>query len=320
MNKYLITGAAGFVGKHCLDYFNIHEPKAEVMCIDKGQFSFDRKQFKNLNIIEKSVDLLDGRMLAKFLKEFQPNYIIHLASCSSVMQSWQEPCKSFQNNVDIFLNLIESVRLQNLQCRILSVGSSEEYGSIDKQDIPLDENHQLNPTSPYAVARVSQEMLSKIYVKSFGLDIVMTRSFNHIGPGQSDRFVIGSFAKQVVTAKKNGKSTCILKTGNLHVTRDFTDVRDVVTAYHILLKKGRSGEIYNVCSGKGYSLQNIIELLAQASRLKIDTETDQSRIRPDENLIIVGSNKKIYNELRWKPTITCATSLQDIIDYWGDVL
>jgi GDP-4-dehydro-6-deoxy-D-mannose reductase len=206
--------------------------------------------------------------------------------------------------------------MRHIKCRILSIGSSEEYGNVSKNCIPIKESMQLNPVSPYGIARVSQEMLSKCYVSSYKLDIVLTRSFNHIGPGQKDIFVIPSFVKQLLEGIKNGQSEIMLHTGNLSIIRDFPDVRDVVKAYYSLLEKGVSGEVYNVCTGEGHSLNEIITMLASLLNISIKTEIDHTKIRPNDNNIIIGDNSKIKFHTGWEPKITLSQSLQDLIFYW----
>ena len=200
--------------------------------------------------------------------------------------------------------------------RILSIGSSEEYGNVDEKSLPLTEEHMPKPVSPYAVARVSQEMISKVYVDGYGLDIIMTRSFNHIGPFQSDIFVISSFAKQLVEMKNKGKNSGELVTGDTSIVRDFTDVRDVIVAYDLLLKNGKTGEIYNVCSGMGTSLNGIIEIMSRILDLNIHFRVNEKLVRPRDNKIIIGSNEKIKREVGWDIRITLEQSLRDIIDYW----
>ena len=198
--KLLITGFAGFVGAHFLELLNNLEPGSEVLGIDKVKPGFDLSKYSNLIIEYKNIDLLDRPLISDALMTFQPECILHLASISSVAQSWNTPLDSFVNNTNIFLNLVENIRVNNIACRILSIGSSEEFGEVSENELPLIEEQPLRPLSPYAVARVSQEMLSKIYAEGFKEDIVMTRSFNHIGPGQKDIFVISSFAKKTCFA------------------------------------------------------------------------------------------------------------------------
>ena len=314
--KILITGFTGFVSQHFLTLLNEIEPGSIVLGIDKNEPDFNFSTFSELNISFENIDLLNKEATEKILTDFNPDYILHLASVSSVAQSWQAPLESFVNNTTIFLNLVELVRISNNNCRILSVGSSEEYGDVAENDLPLTEEHPLKPLSSYAVARVSQEMLSKIYADGFALDIIMTRSFNHIGPGQKDIFVISSFAKQLVQLSKNIESKATLTTGNLSVIRDFLDVRDVVKAYYLLLKKGRSGEVYNICSGNGILLSDIISKMSEILNLAIETKINPDLFRPNENKKIIGSYQKIKNELGWQPEIPLDKSLEDIIRYW----
>lgn len=314
--RLLITGFTGFVSQHFLALLNKEEPGSVVLGIDKNLPDFDFSGYRNISITFENIDLLNRSATDKMLDSFQPEYILHLASVSSVAQSWHTPLDSFVNNTNIFLNLVEQIRLKKSKCRILSVGSSEEFGEVTEKELPLTEEHPLKPVSPYAVARVSQEMLSKIYADGFSLDIIMTRSFNHIGPGQRDVFVISSFAKQLVQLAKKKSSNNTITTGNLSVIRDFVDVRDVVKAYYLLLKKGRSGEVYNICSGKGIILKEIISKMSDLLGIIVDTEVNPQLVRPNENKKVIGSYQKIKQELGWQPEIEISKSLADIIDYW----
>lgn len=315
MDKYLITGFSGFVSKHFLAYLDTLSSPISVLGMDVNDPSFSFTQFKHVTCRFHKIDLLNKIEVDNLLYTFQPTFVLHLASYSSVAFSWKNPVASFSNNTNIFLNVLEQIRLLNMKCRVLSIGSSEEYGNVAPADIPLHEESALKPISPYAVARVSQEMLSKVYVEGYGQDVILTRSFNHIGPGQGDIFVISSFAKQLVEIKKYKKKPEII-TGNLSIVRDFLDVRDVVRAYHALFEKGRKGEAYNICSGTGVSLETVIHQMAHQLNLTITTHTDPSLIRPNDNAIIVGSNQKIMNETGWRPTITLRQSLNDILEYW----
>lgn len=314
--KILITGFSGFVSNHFLELLNRVEPGSEILGIDKTGNDLNFSEYPNLKIRFENIDLLDKGSIEQFLISFQPNCILHLASISSVAQSWHTPLDSFVNNTNIFLNLVEQVRLKNIPCRILSIGSSEELGEVHEKDLPLTEEHPLQPLSPYAVARVSQEMLSKVYADGFAQDIIMTRSFNHIGPGQKDIFVISSFAKQLVLLSKKNLRTNKIITGDLSIVRDFVDVRDVVRAYYLLFKKGRKGEIYNICSGKGVLLKDIVFKMSELLGLNIEIEVNQELIRPNDNKKIIGSHQKIRKELGWEPGIDLEKSLTDIIQYW----
>lgn len=312
--KILITGISGFVGHHFLQYLYDENQKAEIIGVDLKEPSYDYKKYsRNLNICFYNIDLLDYDKIHDLLKETVPDYILHLASYSSVAYSWKNPTESFKNNTNIFLNLVTAVMDVSPKCRILSIGSSEEYGHILTEDIPIKERLKLNPVSPYAVARVSQELLSKIYVESYGLDIVLTRSFNHIGPWQDDRFVVPSFAKRILAIRNSGNSQGTIMTGDLSIIRDFVDVRDVVKAYWILLQKGKKGDIYNICSGNGVTLQNIVDLLADIIGVEVQTEVNPEFVRPNDNPIMIGENYKIYSEFGWKPQIELSKTLKDIV-------
>lgn len=315
MKKYLITGFSGFVSQHFLEYLDSVEEKIQVQGIDINKPDFDYSSFKNLDCSFNVMDLLNKEDVDDIIYQFQPDYILHLASFSSVAFSWKNPMVSFTNNTNIFLNLLEQVKNLGLKCRILSVGSSEEYGDVDENDIPLKETSKLNPISPYAVARVSQELLSKVYVDGYDLDIVLTRSFNHIGPRQKDIFVISSFVKKIVEIKHNNANPSIT-TGNLEIIRDFLDVRDVVRAYYEILNHGKKGEIYNICSGKGTSLKTIISMVSNILAFQIETVQDPGLVRPNDNRIIIGDNTKITSEIGWKPAISLENSLRDIVNYW----
>jgi len=316
IKNYLITGFSGFVSKYFVEYLNRIQEKVNILGIDVAEPYFDFEHSDNNDIKFSKVDLLDKNKVRRIILRFQPDFILHLASFSSVAFSWMKPVFSFNNNTNIFLNLLEAVKETGIKCRVLSVGSSEEYGIVKDEDLPLSESTKLNPISPYAVARVSQELLSKIYVDGYGLNIVMTRSFNHIGPRQKEVFVVSSFAKQMVEIKKKNRSKGVLPVGNLKIVRDFLDVRDVVKAYYLLFKKGKNGEIYNVCGGKGIVLKEIINCIAGYLKIKVELKVEQSLVRPNDNPVIIGNNKKIRDELGWQPEIPLEKSIADICDYW----
>ena len=322
MRKYLVTGASGFVAYHFFDYLDSIQEDCEVLGIDVVlQENMSLYKFSYLQLRFVKINLLDYPTLEAVIISFLPTHIVHLASFSSVAKSWNEPINSFINNTNIFLNLVEIIRKNNIQCRLLSIGSSEEYGNVPFDCIPIKESVPLNPVSPYAVARVSQEMLARCYVSSYKLDIILTRSFNHIGPGQRDVFVIPSFIKQIIENMKKGQSGNIkLFTGDVTLVRDFLDVRDVVKAYYLLLKKGVAGELYNVCSGTGRSIKEIIDMLSNLLDVQIDVEIDEEKIRPGDNKVIIGDNSKIHNLTGWQPRMSITDSLSDLIIYWKETL
>lgn len=316
----LITGFSGFVARYFIDYLMQNCKDVHVIGIDINKPSYDFGIYEpNIKIDFCSIDMTNEDELRKVFDENSPDYILHLAAFSSVAYSWKHPSESFLNNSNIFLNLIEIIRDKNLNCKILSVGSSEEYGLVSQEDLPLRENQNLKPLNPYAVARVSQEMLSKIFADAYGLNIVLTRSFNHIGPRQDQRFVVSSFINRILDLKDMGKTEGTIEVGDIEIVRDFVDVRDVVRAYYLILCKGKSGEIYNVCSGIPVKLGKIIDIINEETGMNVDTKVNFDFVRPQDNAIIVGSPFKIGNELGWYPEISLRQSLKDMIDYYEGV-
>ncbi|HMQ67467.1 MAG TPA: GDP-mannose 4,6-dehydratase [Ignavibacteria bacterium] len=315
MDKYLITGFSGFVGKNFTKYINDNSYDSSVLGIDILNPSFNINELQNVKVKFIRSDLRDREKISKIIYDFSPNYILHLASSSSVAESWKSPVSSFQNNLNIFIDLLEDIRKIGINSRIISVGSSEEYGTVEVSRLPLKEDNKLNPTSPFGIARYSQELVGKLYSDVYGMDIVMTRSFNHIGPGQSDEFAISSFAKQIAEIKRNNQNEFLLA-GDVSVIRDFIDVRDVVRAYRELFLKGKKGEVYNVCSGSGISLHNIIQIMSEILDIKIIICEDKKLKRPRENPVIIGSNEKIKSETGWENMIPLERSLKDILNYY----
>ena len=315
MQRYIITGVSGFVGKYFIKYLNANIRQSEILGIDIRPLEINPDNYEHLKFKFERSDLKDKDTLCKLIYNFRPDFILHLASYSSVAGSWKSPNTSFLNNVNIFLNLIESVRMIGLKCRILSVGSSEEYGSVKIEDLPLKESNQLNPSSPFGVARVTQELLSRLYADVYGLDIVITRSFNHIGPGQNENYAVASFAKQLTEVRKN-KLNEFVSAGDVSIVRDFIDVRDVVCIYHKLLLNGKKGEIYNVCSGYGVSLRNIIQMICEILEVNISIKQDLKLKRPKDNPVIIGCNEKIKREINWTNEFSLERSLKDVVQYY----
>lgn len=314
IKKFLITGFSGFVGRHFLHYLYEQPEAFEIFGIDIRRPAFDYSIYEDrLTIRFKEVNLLNQDELKTVLIEFQPDYILHLASFSSVAYSWQNPEECFINNTNIFLNLTSTLKELNMNCRVLSIGSSEEYGNVTAAQLPLREDMHLTPVSPYAVARVSQEMLSRVFVDSFHLDIILTRSFNHIGPWQDERFVVPSFIRRILNISKSGACEGTIETGDTTIIRDFVDVRDVVRAYYLLLTKGTPGEIYNICSGNGIALSEIISRIGNVLNIHVNTTINPAYVRPNDNRVVIGSHEKITKELGWMPQIPLTDTLKDMI-------
>ncbi|MCM1321735.1 MAG: GDP-mannose 4,6-dehydratase [Bacteroides sp.] len=322
MQKYLVTGYAGFVGYHFIAYLNsIAKEIISILGLDVNiPNDFSKWDFQNLIIEHCSINLMNLDEVRSTVMNFKPTHIVHLAAFSSVGKSWQKPAEYFSNNTGIFLNLLESVKDSGLYCKILNIGSSEEYGFVKENQLPLVEDMRINPANPYAVTKMAQESIASVYSRGFGMDIVSTRSFNHIGPRQQDTFVVASFAKQVANVFLDRKKSLDLTTGNLNIIRDFLDVRDVVSAYKVLLEKGKSGEVYNICSGEGISLNAIIKELSEISGIRISTHMDINLLRPNDISKIIGCNQKLINDTGWKRVYTLHQTLADTFNYWKEYL
>ncbi|MGE4320074.1 MAG: GDP-mannose 4,6-dehydratase [Acholeplasmataceae bacterium] len=306
--KVLIIGGSGFVGYYM--YNQLNRKNNYIIAVTKLQnekLNYQPDMVFDLNI-------LNIEMIEKVLSEFQPNLIFHLAAQSSVSISWSRPALTFDINVIGTINLLESIRKTNLSTRIILIGSSEEYGNINQNDLPIVESTIPQPLNIYGISKYSQNMIAKLYVEAYNLDIVMTRSFNHIGPMQLSNFVIPSFCKQIASLEMDKNSTK-LYVGNLNVRRDFTDVRDVVKAYELIAIKGIKGETYNVCSGKSYLLKDLLEFLVSKSSKNIEVIIDPNKYRPIDVYDYFGSSV-LLEQLGWSTEYTIQETLLDTLNYW----
>ena len=290
--KILLTGANGFVGKHA-------------RALIPGCYA--------LNEDHKSVDLRDARQVEESVCSSNPEAVIHLAAQSSVQDSFRDPRGTFEINFLGTLNLLEALRRNKFEGKFLFVGSGDVYGLVPDKDLPVIEDYPLRPRNPYAVSKVAAEALCFQWSQTEKFDIVMARPFNHCGPGQSDRFVIGNLSKQVRNIKR-GLKPAVVQIGDVDISRDFTDVRDVVRAYHTLLLRGRNGEIYNVCSGKQYCIRELLVLMMKIVRIEAQLEDDRERFRRAEQRNMCGSFAKLSRETGWELSIPMSQSLTDILN------
>ncbi len=298
----LITGIEGFVGPYIAElYFG----KANV----HGTYLLESEE-KLEGVEYHHMDVEDKESVNKVISEVKPDVVFHLAGFSSVAQSWKNPEKVMSVNAQGTKNLLEIITELNLNPKILVVSSSEIYGK--PLVIPMGEEHPLNPGSPYAESRLKQE---KIIAQYKDLDIIIARSFNHTGPRQNPEFVFPSFVKQVVMIEK-GLQEPVIKHGNLDVKRDFSDVRDVVKAYVLLIEKGKAHEVYNVCSNNLLSLNEMLDLLISMSSKQIKKELDPERFRPVDIPVMQGDNSKLIRETRWSPQIPINRTLNDMLEYF----
>jgi len=299
----IITGAAGFVGTLAAEYFKVQYPEDKIVCVDvRG---------------DTCLDLTDKKAVLDLVREVKPSRILHLAGISSVGVSLKEPALTLETNITSFINILEAVRTENLPTKIILVSSSDVYGPSDNGNNPKLETDSLNPASPYAASKAALELIARQYAVHFGKKVIIARPFSHTGAGQSDTFVLPSIAKKLVSIKKKNGDP-VIYTGNIEVERDFLDVKDVIRAYHLLFEKGRTGEIYNICSGGAVPIRWMLEEMVEMCGIKVEVRTDAGLTRKNDIPILVGSNTKLCNETGWQQTIPLQDTLRSLIDYWED--
>ena len=260
------------------------------------------------------VDLRDAAAVAAVVAEIRPDRVIHLAAQAFVPASFANPHETFDINFTGTYNLLAGLKAAGFKGRMLYVGSGDTYGLVPPERLPVLESQPLLPRSPYAVSKVAAEALCYQWSQTEAFKIVLARPFNHIGPGQSRQFALPDFARQIVEIKL-GRRPPVLSVGDIDVTRDFTDVRDVARAFALLLERGANGEAYNVCSGAEVSLREIIGMLMAAAGVEARIEQDPARVRMAEQRRMLGSNIKLATATGWRPEIGLRQSVADIIDY-----
>jgi GDP-4-dehydro-6-deoxy-D-mannose reductase len=290
MRRVLVTGVTGFAGSHLVDYM-LTRNDCEIFGIQRWRSPLENVTHFLDKITMVECDLRDASSTRDTLERVRPDWIFHLAAQSFVPTSWSAPTESLTTNVLGQLNIFEAVRRIGLQCRIQIACSSEEYGMVYSDELPIRETNPLRPLSPYAVSKVAQDMLAYQYWMSWKVDSVRTRGFNHEGPRRGPVFVASDFAKQIADIEK-GLKPPVLHVGNLEARRDFTDVRDMVRGYWRALEKCESGEVYNLCSGKDYSIQSVLDLLLGMTKSKIEVRQDRMRLRPSDVPVLLGDCSK----------------------------
>jgi GDP-4-dehydro-6-deoxy-D-mannose reductase len=312
--RALITGITGFAGSHLAEY--LLEKDFEVFGSVRWRSKMENIEHikDRLKLIE--MDVRDSYSVERALKESEPDFIFHLAAQSFVHASWHAPQETLTTNIVGTVNLLEAARRFGGNARIQLAGSSEEYGLVYPEETPIKETNPLRPLSPYGVSKVAEDRLGFQYFKSYGLPVIVTRAFNHEGPRRGDVFVTSTFSKQIAEIEKGLKKP-VLHVGNLEAKRDFTDVRDMVKAYHLALEKCRAGEVYNICGGKAIPMSEIIEMLTEMTSVKnITISQDPARMRPSDVPILEGDCSKFKKETGWEPVIPFRKTMEDLLNYW----
>ena len=289
----LVTGASGFAGSHLLEHLRAQGIDA---------VGWDRAQ----------VDLLDRDTVRTRIKELGPTAIYHCAGAPHVADAWKNATEPLRGNVLATGNLLDAVRRAGRPCRVLITGSAMVY---QPSDSAMTEEHPLAPTNPYGLSKLAQEQLGLRDATVGAIDVVVTRSFNHTGPRQSPAFAAPAFARQLALIEA-GKIEPVLHVGNLAARRDLTDVRDTVRAYRLLMERGDSGGIYNVCSGRAFSMQQVVDGLIARITVAVREEIDPARLRPSDTPIVLGSFARLNSATGWTPEISFDRMLDDLLAYW----
>lgn len=310
--KALVTGISGFVGAHLAEYLLRNRDWVVAGTVYGPAESIEHIQ-DHLELYPLELSELDT--VVQLLRESKPDFIFHLAAQPVVSLSRADPWHTLSNNIRLQLNFLQAMRQIGLKARMLVVGSSEEYGLIRPDEVPVSEDNPFRPMSPYAVSKIAQDMLGLQYHLSYGLDVVRVRPFNHIGPGQRLGFVAPDFAKQVAECEA-GLREPVIRVGNLTAERDFSDVRDVVRAYVLLMEKGAAGEVYNIGSGRARPIQELLDALLSLAEVPIRVEQDPARMRASDIPTMVADCSRIRECTGWAPEIPFGQSLRDVLDYW----
>lgn len=337
--RVLITGITGMAGSHLAEYllglegvevYGTIRPRSNMDNLEDlaaagklnalgGERIASQAALRALaqpgkaNLVE--ADMADAFSMKKLIDAVRPDRIFHLAAQSFVLASWHYPAQTLYTNIMGELNIFEAVRDVGIDPLIQIAGSSEEYGFVQSHEVPMKETNPLRPLSPYAVSKVTQEMLAYQYHKSYGMKTIVTRGFNHTGPRRGQVFVTSNFARQIARIEK-GLQPPVMMVGDLSSKRDWTDVRDTVRAYWLTLEKCTPGEVYNIGSGKSRAVQEVLDILVSLSDVRIDVKQDQARLRPSDVKILWADCDKFHAATGWRPEIPFERTLEDLLNYW----
>ena len=302
--RVLITGSEGFVGKHLVREFesNGHDV---IRCDIRGSEGF------------VPIDIMNPEQVKSVLDDLKPDTLINLAGQANVALSWSKPQLTFSLNTLGLINVLEAVKAVNPGIRVITVGSSDEYGPLGTKGENVTEDFPLNPITPYAVSKVAQEKLARIYNSAFGMNICMVRMFNIAGAGQAKGFLISDFASGIAEIEAGKRD--YLSVGNLDSARDFTHIEDACRAYRLIAEKGHAGEVYNICSGVTHTAREVLDGLIRLSRSDIQIKVDPLRMRPSDTPVVCGNNDKLRAHTGWIPQKGIDLILSDSLDYWRSI-
>ena len=311
--RSLITGVTGFVGSHLAEYLLAEGTEVFGTARWRSDTSNIAHLEGRIGLVE--CDIRDAASVKQVLLDVRPDEIYHLAAQSFVPTSWRAPSETIETNIVGEVHLLEAVRGLDNNPRVHIAGSSEEYGMVYDDELPVKETNPLRPLSPYAVSKVGQDLLAYQYFMSYGLNVIRTRAFNHTGPRRGSVFVTSNFAKQIADIEK-GRQEPVIRVGNLDARRDFTDVRDIVRGYVLVLRKGEPGEVYNLCSGRARTIREVLDILLSLTDAQVRVEVDPARMRPSDVPVLQGDYGKLHARTGWEPQIPFEQTVADLLDYW----
>lgn len=297
--RALVTGSEGFIGRHLCS--ELTDNGYEVIRCDINEKA------------DELVDITDIDSILAVLEKYRPQVLINLAGQANVGLSWKQPQKTVYINTVGFINVLEAVR-RNSSVRVISMGSSDEYGQLCERGGNVKEDTPLAPMNPYSISKQTQEQFARLYVKNYGLDICLVRQFNLAGAGQSRGFMVSDFAYGIASVEA-GKQE-YLSVGNLESARDFTHVKDACRALRLIAEKGRSGETYNICSGRAYKAQEILDKMRSLAFTEIEVRQDPARMRPSDTPVICGNHDKLTAHTGWQPQLGIDDIIADALGYW----
>lgn len=312
--RVLITGITGMVGSHLAEFLLAEHPEAEVHGLLRWRSPLDNIRDILPRVTLHQGDLRDLNSLIQLMRKAQPDRIYHLAAQSYVDQSFIAPADTLHSNVIGTTNLLDAIRITGVKPRVHICSSSEVYGQVRPDEVPINENTPLRPASPYAVSKVGEDMIAFQYGVSYGLDLVRTRMFTHTGPRRGDVFAESSFAKQIAEIEE-GISSGPVRVGNLDSVRTLADVRDAVRAYWLLLDKCPGGEVYNIGGKETMTVGDILETLKSMARVPIEHVVDPARLRPSDVTLQIPDTRKFHDATGWEPKISARQTLNDLLDY-----
>lgn len=313
--RVLITGITGMAGSHLADLLRAEHRDWKVFGTKRRRSPLDNVAHLQDQVELIDCDLTDSSSVFSLMKNVKPDYIFHLAGLSFVPDSWIFPEVTLQENILMQLHVFESVRHADLDPVIQIALSSEEYGKVHPDEVPVREGNPFRPLSPYGVSKVGQDMLGYQYHQSYGLKVIRTRAFNHEGPRRGEVFVTSNFAKQIAEIEAGIKPP-IIHVGNLNAHRDWSDVRDVVRAYVLSVQHCKPGEDYVIASGKSRSIREMLDLLLSLTKQKIEVAVDPARLRPSDVETLLGDPTKFRNATGWEARYTFEETMRDLLDYW----